>query len=198
MGTLHQFEKCKIIGGGIRVGKQDMPLWREAGGVESFVLTEAIAWLNVAARFYSHSTTEAFMSLLDGLIGAVAKEVMGGKGQQQALIEAALKMMGNQQGGGLGGLVETLTKAGLKDQVSSWVSTGKNVPVTGTQLESALGAGPLGEIAKSLGMSNQSAAGGLAAVLPQLIDHLTPDGNVPQSSMLEQGLKVLAGQLFKK
>lgn len=41
---------------------------------------------------------------------------------------------------GLGGLVGTLSNAGLGDAVGSWISNGANQPVSGEQLGGALGA----------------------------------------------------------
>ena len=42
-----------------------------------------------------------------------------------------------------------------------------------------LGSGAIGQIARQLGMSHGATAGGLAHMLPQLIDQLAPNGNVP-------------------
>jgi len=39
-------------------------------------------------------------------------------------------------------------------------------------------------------------AGGLAGLLPEIIDKLTPEGKVPESDMLAQGLNMLKNKLF--
>ncbi len=56
----------------------------------------------------------------------------------------------------------------------------------------------LGQIAAQLGVSPQQASGGLADLLPQVIDGLTPNGQLPQGGdMLAQGLDMLKkGGLF--
>ena len=72
-----------------------------------------------------------------------------------------------------------LREAGLGDQVDSWVSTGQNQPVTGAQVHQAFGPETLGPIAAKLGISTQELAQKLSGVLPQAIDHLTPNGTVP-------------------
>ena len=44
-------------------------------------------------------------------------------------------------------------------------------------------------------MTQDQAAGGLADLLPQVVDHLTPNGAV-QDDLVEQGLSVLRGKLM--
>jgi uncharacterized protein YidB (DUF937 family) len=124
------------------------------------------------------------MGLLDNSIGAVAKQALTNAQGRQAPIQAATKVIASRQGG-------------LEKEVKSRVSTGANLPVDGAGLQSALGAGQFALLAKSLGMSEGQAAGGHAAVRPRIVDPLTPDGQVSQQSMVDQGLKALAGQLLK-
>jgi uncharacterized protein YidB (DUF937 family) len=59
------------------------------------------------------------------------------------------------------------------------VSTGQNQPISTDALSQVLGQGQLGRIAQQLGMSQGEAAGGLASMLPQMIDKMTPQGEVP-------------------
>ena len=53
------------------------------------------------------------------------------------------------------------------------------------------------EIAGKLGISDDQVSGGLAVLLPHIIDKLTPDGKVPDSGMLEQGLSSLLQKFAK-
>jgi uncharacterized protein YidB (DUF937 family) len=115
-----------------------------------------------------------------GLFDAIAGALGGQAGQQSPLINIAMQMMQGQ--GGLSGLVEKLTQGGLGSQVSSWVGTGANQSVSGDQISNALGGDQIKEIAAKLGIPADQAAGGLAQVLPHLIDHLTPGGQVPASN----------------
>ncbi len=63
----------------------------------------------------------------------------------------------------------------------------------GSALQEVLGSGPIGQIAQQLGLSHGEAAGGLAQVLPQIIDKLTPNGEVPDNhnDMVAQALAML-------
>jgi uncharacterized protein YidB (DUF937 family) len=136
------------------------------------------------------------MGLLDSILGSVLGG--GGQGQgsgQTALINAVVQMVLNKGGGasgGLGGLIGALTQGGLGQQASSWVGTGKNMDVSAEQLSQALGGGGAGgilaQLAQQAGMSQGDAASGLSQVLPGLIDKLTPNGQLPQQSSLEQML----------
>jgi uncharacterized protein YidB (DUF937 family) len=104
-------------------------------------------------------------------------------------IEGLLGMLGGGQGGaqGLGALVDRLRQAGLAEEVDSWVGTGANKPVAPERLQSAFGADTLSGLAQQFGGGGGGAAGAggmagvLAAVLPQLINGLTPQGRVPQA-----------------
>jgi len=115
------------------------------------------------------------MGLLDGLLIGV----LGGGAQQgpSPLVAMALQVI--QQNGGLPGIISKFEHGGMADHVSSWVATGANIPISGAQLQEILGSGSIGEIAQRLGMSHGDASSGMAQVLPQLIDALTPAGQIP-------------------
>jgi len=131
-------------------------------------------------------------SLLNGLAGGQGVSGTSG-GNAQALLGAALTML--QQHGGVAGLVQKLSQGGLAEHVQSWVGTGANMPVTGDQLHQALGSGAIGQIASQLGISPQQASGSLAQLLPEVINHLTPQGQVPanHADLISQGLALLQG-----
>jgi uncharacterized protein YidB (DUF937 family) len=130
------------------------------------------------------------MSLLDG-IAAVADSLLAGSDKQKQLVSAVLSRISDPATGGLLGLVNTLRQLGLDDVVSSWISTGKNKPISPEQVQNALGEGQINQMAQNMGVSHQEVSTGLAGLLPQLIDKLTPDGKLPESSVLDQGLELL-------
>lgn len=109
------------------------------------------------------------MGMLEGLLGgAVGAEMIS---VVNGLID---------KHGGVSGLVSQLESGGLAATVKSWVGTGPNQPVTGQQLQGALGP-TLSELATKMGISPQDLSGKLASVLPQAIDKLTPNGVVPKA-----------------
>lgn len=147
------------------------------------------------------------MGLLDQLAGQVLGSLTGGQAQggleglgggQGALLQAVIDLIQNSEGG-LGGLLPKLGQGGLGDQVASWVGTGQNQAVNGDQISSALGSEHIGNLADQLGLPAEQVAGSLANLLPQVIDHLTPGGQVPASNdLLGQGLVALTALLGGK
>jgi uncharacterized protein YidB (DUF937 family) len=135
------------------------------------------------------------MGLLDQLAGQVLGNLAGGQGGGQnlqgMLMQMVLGMIQNQPGG-LGGLLGKFQQAGLTEQAASWVSTGQNLPISGNQLEAALGADEIGNIAQQLGVSSGEASGALANLLPGLVDRLTPQGQVTEGNALNDGIAALA------
>jgi uncharacterized protein YidB (DUF937 family) len=130
------------------------------------------------------------MSLLDN-IAAVADSLLSGSDKQKQLVSAALSRLSDPATGGLLSLVNTLRQLGLDDVVSSWISTGENKPISSEQVQNALGEGEINQMAQNMGVSRQEVSTGLAGLLPQLIDKLTPDGKLPEGSVLDQGLELL-------
>lgn len=124
------------------------------------------------------------MGLFDQLTGA-----LGGSSGTDLLgtVEGLL-----QQNGGVGGLVEKFQAGGLADVVASWVGTGENLPISAEQIQSVLGNEQVAGLAQSLGIDTAQLAQQLAEQLPQLVDKLTPGGELP-SGVAEQGVKLLSG-----
>ena len=77
-------------------------------------------------------------------------------------------------------------RAGVAPQVNSWVGHGPNEPVQPGQLGSALGQNVLAELSQRTGMSQQELLNQLSTVLPQIINHLTPNGRMPTVADLER------------
>ena len=113
------------------------------------------------------------MGILDTLLQNV---VVGTQQGQGSMLQVALQLL--QQNGGLPGIISKFEHGGMADHVGSWVATGANMPISGAQLQEILGSGSIGEIAQRLGMSHGDASSGMAQVLPQLIDALTPAGQI--------------------
>jgi len=85
--------------------------------------------------------------------------------------------------GGLDALIQQFQQAGMGSQMNSWISTGQNLPISPDQLTQIFGRGQMQQMASGSGMNVDEMSGGLANMLPQLIDHLTPNGKVPDSGI---------------
>lgn len=108
------------------------------------------------------------MGLLDGLLGGVV-------GAEMATAVNSLI----QQHGGIQGIAAQLEQQGLGGVARSWISNGPNQPISPDQVHQAFGADTIQALAAKAGLSPQDLASKLSAVLPQVIDKLTPDGVVP-------------------
>ena len=85
-----------------------------------------------------------------------------------------------------GDLIDHFRNSGLGKKADSWVSTGQNEPVDETELGGALGPDLLDTLAKQTGLSRDELLKRLSAVLPQAVDHMTPEGRLPPRSRRQQ------------
>jgi uncharacterized protein YidB (DUF937 family) len=108
------------------------------------------------------------MGFFDSVIGGVV-------GAEMATVVNQLI----QQHGGLQGIVTQMEQQGLGPTVKSWVGTGPNQPISATQVHQAFGPQILSELAAKTGLNTQDLAAKLSQVLPQVVDKLTPNGQVP-------------------
>lgn len=132
------------------------------------------------------------MGLLDSVLGSLTQGGSGAGGNP--LLETVLSMVNNPDTGGLAGLLQKFQEHGLGNVADSWVSTGKNLPISGDQVQEALGSGALGDIASKLGLSTGDVSSQLADLLPGVVDKLTPNGQVPDMGSLGD----LLGSLTKR
>lgn len=127
------------------------------------------------------------MGLLDSLVGALGQ--VPGQLQAQAqgqpdLLQAVIGLLGNDSPlGGLSGLATKFQQGGLGDVLQSWVSTGQNLPISPDQLQSVLGPDTLATLARQFGLNAGDMAGSLSQMLPQVVDRLTPQGQMPQGGL---------------
>ncbi len=101
----------------------------------------------------------------------------------------------NSPAGGLDGLIQALKQNGLSDIVNSWIGTGPNLPISSDQMKQGLGPDLITQLATTAGLNPEVVSSRLTTLLPGLIDKLTPDGNIPNIGLLEQGLNLLKGKL---
>jgi uncharacterized protein YidB (DUF937 family) len=135
------------------------------------------------------------MGLLDSVLGSAMGALQGGgqggggNAMLMQVIGALLQGQGGGGGGGamaglggLGGLLQQLQQGGLGEAAQSWVSTGQNLPVSPDQLQAALGADRIDALAQQAGMPAADLSSQLAQYLPQVVDQLTPGGQLPEAS----------------
>jgi len=110
------------------------------------------------------------MGLLDGILGGVVG------GEMATVVNGFI-----ERHGGVQGIVTQMQQQGLGPTVKSWVGTGPNQPITADQVHQAFGQGTIAELAAKAGLTPQELSQKLSQVLPQVIDKLTPTGQIPRA-----------------
>lgn len=136
------------------------------------------------------------MSLIDDVIDKAKAGVAGQAGASSGLLSHVLSLVNSDKVGGLSGLVQLFREKGLDQEISSWISTGKNLPISAEQIQQVLGNAHIQEMAQKVGLSTQDVSSHLAQLLPSVIDRLTPNGSLPANNMLEQGISLLKSKLL--
>jgi uncharacterized protein YidB (DUF937 family) len=116
------------------------------------------------------------MGLLDNLENQAVGNVLGSS--SNPLASSLLHMIQNQPGG-LQGMVQSFHDKGMGGLVSSWVSNGPNPPISADQVHQVLGSDQVKALAAKAGINPDTAGAAIAALLPTLVDKLTPNGSVP-------------------
>lgn len=135
------------------------------------------------------------MGLFDSIAGQViqqASSALSGQGGAggDTVVEMLKGLLSHPE---LGGLVSAFQNNGLGDTVASWISNNANLPISAEQIQSALGQGPLQDVASQMGLSTDTVASTLSERLPGLVDQLTPNGQLPSGDLMSQGLGLLQG-----
>jgi uncharacterized protein YidB (DUF937 family) len=114
-----------------------------------------------------------------GMAGGLGDLLKGGLGGLLAGGAA-----GSVISGGLGELLKQFQQNGQGETANSWVGRGPNQQISPNDLASALGADQIDTLASQSGLSRDELLTGLSKHLPEVIDHLTPDGRLPTESEL--------------
>jgi uncharacterized protein YidB (DUF937 family) len=112
-----------------------------------------------------------------GLPGGLGDLLKGGLGGLLAGGAA-----GSILSGGIGDLLKQFQQNGHGDTANSWVSPGPNKQIAPGDLANALGADQIDHLTSQTGLSRDDLLTGLSKYLPDVINHLTPDGRMPTES----------------
>jgi uncharacterized protein YidB (DUF937 family) len=86
--------------------------------------------------------------------------------------------------GGLGDLLKQFQQNGHGETANSWVSPGPNKQISPGDLASALGSDQINSLMSQSGLSRDELLSGLSRHLPDVVNHLTPDGRLPTDTEL--------------
>ena len=134
------------------------------------------------------------MGLLDSILGSTSGK-SDGSGQAAPLIGVLSGLLA--QSGGLQGLANKFSQSGQGNAFSSWVGMGENQPISGNQVQNALGSDQVSALAAKMGVDPAQASHFLAEYLPKIVDKLTPAGKVDPAADHQQGLAALLPSLLQ-
>jgi uncharacterized protein YidB (DUF937 family) len=109
----------------------------------------------------------------------------GSAGVVSVLIPVVTSMLA---GGGLSKILAGMSAAGLDDKAKSWVSTGESKPISADEVRQVVDQSQIDEVATKAGVSHDEAAALIAQALPAMVDHVTPDGAVPDAAAVDDKL----------
>lgn len=110
------------------------------------------------------------MGVFDGLLGGIV-----GAGMVSAVSGILEKH------GGLQGVVNEFERNGLGATVQSWIGTGPNQPISPGDVHKTFGPDLLKQLSEKSGLSVADLTQRLTQVLPQAVDRLTPNGELPKT-----------------
>ncbi|MGH8461640.1 MAG: YidB family protein [Stenotrophobium sp.] len=141
------------------------------------------------------------MSLFDSVVGSVMGGLTGNSapgGASNEMLHAAMGLI--QQQGGISAVLQKFQQGGLAQEAASWLGNGQNLPISPAALQSVLGSGAISSIASKFGLPADQVSSTLAALVPHVIDKLTPTGAVAgdHEQLLQQGMSALAAAFGNK
>ena len=113
-------------------------------------------------------------AVLGGMLG---RRGMGGRGMLLAML-LPYAMQWVQRNGGVGAVLERFRSKGFGQKAQSWVSTGANEGLGDGDIDDVIGREELSSLARQLGVTEQEVSRGLAEIMPEMVDQLSPDGQV--------------------
>lgn len=143
----------------------------------------------------------ALGSVLGGMLGG-GRGRMGGRGvggNQTAimLMLLPLVMQWVQRNGGMGAVLDRFRQKGYGGQMQSWVGTSDNQPIDDDAIEQVVGQQDLQQMAQQLGVPEQEVRHAFAEVMPEMVNQLTPEGQLPQQAdeVLDEGRQLLEKEI---
>ncbi len=117
------------------------------------------------------------MAAFDKVIQEIgARYHLGSKGS--LLVHETLDLIARQPGG-IGGFLDRFKAAGFAAEVASWVGDTDAVPLSGQEVEEALGSGVVSEIADKAAISQRFARTILGYAIPRIVGQLAQRGAIP-------------------
>ncbi|HVO45749.1 MAG TPA: YidB family protein [Steroidobacteraceae bacterium] len=127
----------------------------------------------------------SILSNLESALGGMSNSpgTAGGSAAAGAVVVSQIISMIQSRPGGIGGLLQSFQQGGLGHVFQSWIASGPNLPVSADQLRNVLGSDWVSRITQATGLPQAQVEQHLSTLLPQIIDHLSPNGQMPQGDL---------------
>jgi len=108
-----------------------------------------------------------------------------------------LAMRWVQNNGGVGSVLDRFKQQGFGRQAQSWVASSDNQPIDEGAVTQVVGASELQQMAQRLGVPQEQVAQAFAEIMPQMVDHLSPQGELPKQAdeVLDEGRRDLEKEI---
>ncbi len=137
-------------------------------------------------------------AVLGGMLGRGRSPVgrgsgLGGGGGALIGMLLPLAMQWVQRNGGVGAVLDRVRQKGYSQQAASWVSTGPNQAIDSQAIGDLVGNDELSRLSQQLHVPQEEVASGFAEILPEMVNQLTPDGELTPDadSVFDGGLAEL-------
>ncbi len=135
-----------------------------------------------------------------GGLGSILDSVLGNKQSsgQGMLLAVLLPMILNwvQSNGGLSGALAKIQGMGMQQQVGSWMSTNQsNSNLSLEQVGQLFGRNEISQVSQQTGANENMVMQGIAELLPEVMNQLTPQGGMQAESQANQEIGDILAQL---
>ena len=147
----------------------------------------------------------ALGSVLGGMLGRrgssmgvpAGRSGVGGNRTALLVMLLPLAMRWVQRNGGMNAVLEKFRQKGMARQTQSWVATGDNEPLDEQSVQQVVGRDELAQMAQRLGVPEEQVAQALAEIMPEMVDKLSPQGQVPPQAdeVLDEGRQALEKEI---
>ncbi|MBP7282949.1 MAG: DUF937 domain-containing protein [Leptospiraceae bacterium] len=136
------------------------------------------------------------MGILDSILNEVTNASSKGSSNDSISNIAKVLMSSNnssneRSGTALDLIMQGMKNQGLQDKLSSWIGTGSNESISENEITNVLGEEMIGKLSKETNLDNEELVKQLTAILPVVVDKLTPEGQLEEGGILSKGINLL-------
>jgi uncharacterized protein YidB (DUF937 family) len=118
---------------------------------------------------------------MSGILGRLLGALSGSEQENAGAVHGALQdVLGLNQSGGLGGLLQQFQSSGMGQHMQSWIGNGQNLPITAEEVQQVLSNDQVQALLQRTGLPIQALMPLVAKILPHAVDQATPDGQMPE------------------